>query len=229
MVAALLGDYMKITDLPEQERPREKLLQRGTAALSNSEILAILLRHGTKQHSAIEIAQQLLQQFGSLRNILNAAYQDFCAIKGLGQTHYVQLQAAFALSQRILEQDLSTKFKFEDFKSLEKFLLSKLSLQTREIFAVIFLNTKMEFIAYEELFYGTLHHANVHPRELIKRVLANNAAALILAHNHPSGDPTPSRDDHMLTEMLQDSLKWLDVKIIQHIIVGARRCETILA
>jgi DNA repair protein RadC len=220
---------MKITDLPKHERPREKLLQRGVNALSNCEILAILLRHGTKQFSAIEIAQQLLQQFGGLRNVLNASYSDFCAIKGLGQTHYVQLQAAFALSQRILEQDLPVKFHFKNFNALEKFLLSKLSLQTKEVFAVLFLNSKMEMIAYEELFQGTLHHANIHPRELIKRVFVHNAAALILAHNHPSGDPTPSPDDVHLTEALQESLRWVDVKIIQHIVVGHHHCETILA
>lgn len=220
---------MKITDLPKHERPREKLLLHGVNALSNSELLAILLRQGTKAISAIEIAHQLLQQFGSLRNVLNAPYQDFCALKGLGQTHYVQLQAAFALSQRILEQDLPSKLSFENFKALEKFLLGKLSLQSREVFAVLFLNSKMELIAYEELFQGGLRHADIHPRELIKRVLAHNAAALILAHNHPSGDPTPSDEDFHLTEKLQESLRWLDVKIIQHIVVGHDRCKAVLA
>ncbi len=218
---------MRIADLPKHERPREKLLARGPESLSDAELLAILLRHGTKTHSAIELAAQLLQQFGSLRNVLQSNYQEFCKIKGLGMTHYLHFQAAFALSQRVFEQNLREKIKFEDFHSLEKFLLSKLSMQPREVFAVIFLDSKMRVIAYEELFYGSINHANVHPRELIRRILAHNAAAIILAHNHPSGDPTPSQEDYRLTEILQDSLKWLEVKIIQHVIVGFEGCKVL--
>lgn len=218
---------MKITDLPLQERPREKLLHQGAHMLSNSELLAILLRHGIKNHSAVNIAQQLLQQFGGLRNVLNISYEEFSQIKGLGESHYAQLQAALTLGQRMLQEELPAKLHFDNFKSLEKFLLSKLSIQVREVFAVLFLNAKLELIAYEELFYGSLHHANVYPREVIKRVLSHNASAVIFAHNHPSGDPTPSQADHHLTELLQDSLKWLEVKVIQHIVVGYDRCVSI--
>jgi DNA repair protein RadC len=219
---------MRITDLPKNQRPREKLLQYGANALSDSELLAILLRHGCKPYSAIEMAQQLLQQMGSLRNIFNANFQDFCILKGLGPSHFTQLQASIALAQRLLQQELPARINFDDFKSLENYLLSKLGVLQREVFSVIFLNSKLEFISYEELFYGSINHATVHPREVIKRVLAHNAAAIILAHNHPSGDPSPSRDDIQLTEILQDSLKWLDVRVIQHIIVGHKRCKSIL-
>lgn len=219
---------MRITDIPQSERPREKLLRYGVNALSNSELLAILLRHGCKPYSAIEIAQQLLQQCGSLRNLFNLTYQEFSKIKGLGLSHFTQLQASLALAQRLLEQELPEKIYFDQFKSLEKYLLSKLSMQEQEVFAVLFLTSKLELIAYEELFRGSINFTTVHPREVMKRALIHNAAALILAHNHPSGDPTPSKEDYHLTEVLQECLKWLDVKIIQHIVVGHKRCQSIL-
>ena len=221
------ADIMKITDLPEQERPREKLVKYGADSLSDSEILAILLRHGIAKQSAIAMAHDLIEHFGSLRQVIMAPYQDFCAIKGLGLSHYAQFQAALSLGQRLLEQALPQKITFNNYEALAKFLLSKLSFKARETFAVLFLNTKLELIAYEELFQGTVSYATVHPREIVRRALAHNATALILAHNHPSGDPTPSKEDLEITQILQDSLQWLDIKIVQHLIVGNNVCEAI--
>ncbi len=219
---------MRITDLPAPDRPREKLLKHGAQQLTDTELLAILLRKGTPRYSAIEIARQLIERFGSLRQVMVIPYQSFTEIHGLGLSHYAQLQAAFALGQRILEQNLPSKIQLTNFKILEKFLLSKLSLYERETFAAIFLNSRLEILAYEELFHGTLTYANVHPREVIKRAIAHNAAALIVAHNHPSGDPTPSQEDVQITQILQDSLQWLDIKILQHVIVGRNHCVGLL-
>lgn len=219
----------RIHDIPKKERPREKLVHYGVQNLTDTEVLAILLRKGTVKKSALEMAQYLIEHFGSLQKVLTAPYETFCSIKGLGLSHYAQFQAALSLGQRLLEQALPDKIYFHHYEALTHFLLSKLGLKERETFAVMFMNAKSELIAYEELFHGTVSHATIHPREVVKRALAHNATSLILAHNHPSGDPTPSKEDYEVTEVLQECLQWLDIKVIQHIVVGNNCCSALLA
>lgn len=211
---------MGIADWPEQDRPREKLLQRGPQALTDAELLAIFLRTGTKGKSALDLAQELLRKFGNLRSLLSASCEEFCEVKGLGTAKYVQLQASVELSKRYLRQCLHRADVLTSPDETRHYLLSELSGHTQEVFGCLFLDTKNRIIKFEELFYGTIDNASVHPREVVRKAIQYNAAAVIFAHNHPSGVAEPSQADIAITRQLKEALQLIDVRVLDHFVVG---------
>jgi len=215
---------IKITDMPKDERPREKLLQRGAGALTNAELLAIFLRTGMKGKTAIDLAKDLLEEFGDLRSLLGADQKRFCKAKGLGSAKYVQLKACVEISRRYLRECLERGNTLTSPEDTRNFLITELSGRSHEVFACLFLDTKHRVIAFNEMFHGTIDGASVYPREVVKRALQHNAAALILAHNHPSGIAEPSNADIAITTRLKAALELIDVRVLDHFIVGDGCC-----
>jgi len=211
---------MAIKEWPKTERPREKLLHLGASSLSDAELLAIFIRTGTKGKTAVDIGRDLIQQFGGLRQILNADQHTLCCATGLGPAKYALLQAALEIGRRYLDQKLKHQGSLTSATQAADFLTHRLRDQTREIFAIVFLDTRHRVIHYDELFFGTLNGATVHPREVVKSVLRHNAAAVIVAHNHPSGVAEPSQPDKSITSKLAASLELVDVKLLDHLIIG---------
>ncbi len=211
---------MRINDWPVAERPREKLILRGPQALSDAELLAIFLRTGSQGLSAVDLARQCLSRFGSLRSLLDANQDDFCETHGLGPAKYVQCQAALELSRRHLDETLQRDAVFTDPNTVKRYLSTRLRDRQREVFACLFLDTRHRLIQYEELFFGTIDGASVHPREVVKQALANHAAAVIIAHNHPSGVAEPSRSDLAITERLVEALQLVEIRVLDHFIIG---------
>lgn len=211
---------MGISDWPAAERPREKLLARGASALSDAELLAIFLRTGLPGKSAVELARELLQHFDGLRGLLEAEQNAFCAVKGMGEAKFVQLQASLELSRRHLLSTLQRGDALTSPTDTRSYLSAQLRHREREIFACLYLDNRHRVLGYEELFFGTIDGASVHPREVVRRAIAHNAAAVILAHNHPSGVTEPSRSDEDITRRLKDALALVDVRVLDHMIVG---------
>lgn len=211
---------MAITDWPEGERPREKLLSRGAPALSDAELLAIFLRTGVAGQSAVDLARELLHKFGSLTKLFAARETDFCAIHGMGQAKYVQLQAIKEMSLRGLKEELQQGDALNSPRAVRDYLQLLLGGRQQEVFLVLFLDTQHRVIAAEEMFQGTLSQTSVYPREVVKGALQHNAAAVILAHNHPSGVAEPSQSDQLLTDALKQALSLVDVRVLDHFIVG---------
>ncbi len=211
---------MAIRDWPLEERPREKLLQRGADALSDAELLAIFLRTGLPGCSAVQLARDLIQRFGGLRGLLGADETAFCAAPGLGRAKYAQLQAVLEISRRHLAETLQRESAFTSPDATRNYLSSRLRDYAHEVFAVLFLDNQHRLIAFEELFRGTLDSASVYPREVVKAALSHNAAALILAHNHPSGIAEPSQADRQITERLVRALALVDIRVLDHLVVG---------
>jgi len=215
---------MTITAWPLADRPREKLLIHGPTSLSDTELLAIFLRCGASGKTAIDLARELLQEFGSLKKLLAASPAQCCQKLGMGKAKYAMLKAAVELGKRYHDQPLPSGELLINSYVTKRFLLSRLSAYEHEVFACIYLDSRQRVLAFEELFHGTLNEANVYPRELVKRALQHNAANLILAHNHPSGDPTPSQSDQELTLNLKQALALVNIRVIDHIVVGAKTC-----
>lgn len=213
---------MAIRDWPESERPREKLLQRGPAALSDAELLAIFLRTGLPGRSAVDLSRDLLHQFGSLTALLGASRAAFCCGPGLGLAKYAQLQAVLEMARRYLAEEVGRDVVLSSAAATRQFLQAQLRGEPREVFAAIFLDSQHQLIAYEPLFFGTLDAAAVYPREVVSRALALNAAALIIAHNHPSGVAEPSDADRRITTRIRDALGLLDIRLLDHCIVAGR-------
>jgi DNA repair protein RadC len=209
-----------IRDWPASERPREKLLARGAQALSDAELLAIFLRTGVRGKTAVDVARELLQSYGGLRALLEADRQGFCATHGLGAAKYAQLQAVLEMARRHLAEQLRRTEPLENPAVTRRYLASRLRHLPHEVFACLFLDNRHRVITYEELFRGTIDGASVHPREVVKRALFHNAAAVILAHNHPSGVAEPSRADMQLTRRLVDALALVDIRVLDHFIIG---------
>lgn len=209
-----------IRDWPASERPREKLLAHGAERLSDAELLAVVLRNGVAGRNAVDLARELLSRFGGLRPLLEAERQQFCAQHGLGDARYAQLQALLELGRRYLQAELERLDCLDSPDTTRRFLASRLRHLPYEVFAVLFLDNRHRVIAFEELFRGTIDGASVHPREVVRRVLAVNAAAVILAHNHPSGVAEPSRADIRLTRRLVDALGLIDVRVLDHVVIG---------
>ncbi|MFT4676164.1 MAG: DNA repair protein RadC [Patiriisocius sp.] len=207
-------------DWPINERPREKLLAHGAASLTDVELIAIFLRTGTAKQPVLHLANSLIQQLGGIRGLLEADYQTLCRCHGVGLAKYVQLQAALELGERFLFASLSRGDGLLDPSTTRRFLKSKLRGYDREVFACLFLDNQHRVISYEELFFGTIDGASVHPREVVKRVLHHNAAAVIFAHNHPSGVAEPSQADQRITQRLKSALLLVDVRVLDHMIVG---------
>lgn len=211
---------MAICDWPEGERPREKLLQRGPQALSDAELLAIFLRTGVRGKSAVELARELLLEHGSLSALMSAGRQRFCQSKGLGDAKYVQLQAVMEMSNRYLAENLQRDQVFASASATRAYLCAQLRGECREVFAALYLDNQHALIAYEPLFYGTIDGAAVYPREIARRALELHAAAIIVAHNHPSGVAEPSDADVRITGRIRQALGLLDIRLLDHCIVA---------
>ncbi|WP_323149163.1 RadC family protein [Pseudomonas oryzihabitans] len=211
---------MSIKDWPAQERPREKLLEQGAQALTDAELLAIFLRTGVAGKSAVDLARQLLSEFGSLRALLEADLPAFSAHLGLGPAKYSQLQAVLEMGRRHLAEGLKRDSALESPQQVRDYLKARLRHEPHEVFGCLFLDTRHRVLAFEALFHGTIDGASVYPRQVVKRALAHNAAAVILTHNHPSGIAEPSQADRLLTTRLKDALALVDVRVLDHFIVG---------
>lgn len=217
---------MSIREWPEGERPREKLLELGASALTEAELLAILLRTGVRGLSALDIARSLLTEFGSLRGLLTAERERLYSTRGLGPARYVALQAALELARRHYQELMMAGSALSDPYTTREFMRMRLRDLPHEVFCCLFLDNRHRAIAFEELFRGTIDGASVHPREVVKRALARNAAAVILVHNHPSGVPEPSQADELLTHRLKEALALVDIRVLDHLIVGDCGCES---
>jgi DNA repair protein RadC len=211
---------MGIKDWPEGDRPREKLLGKGPSSLSDTELLAIFLRTGVVGRSAVDLARELIGRFGSLAGIAAATVDEFSAIKGLGPAKFVQYQAAIEMARRALLREMKAGVSLNSPLAVRNYLSLLLQARPVEVFAAIFLDAQNRAIAAEELFSGTLTQTSVYPREVVKRALALNAASVIFAHNHPSGVAEPSRADEVLTQALKQALATVDIRVLDHFIVG---------
>ncbi len=211
---------MSIRDWPAAERPREKLLAQGARALSDAELLAIFLRTGVVGHSAVDLARHLLSAFGGLRPLLESDQTSFSQHLGLGPAKFAQLQAVLEMARRHLAERLQRDSALESPQAVRDYLKAQLRHEPHEVFACLFLDSKHRVLAFEVLFHGSIDSASVYPRQVVKRSLAHNAAALILTHNHPSGVAEPSQADRILTKRLQDALALIDVRVLDHFIVG---------
>jgi len=211
---------MAIPDWPESERPREKLLKNGAAYLSDAELLALFLRTGMVGKSAVDLARELLTRFDSLTGLFAANQTAFCQVPGMGPAKYAQLQAVLEMARRALAEELKSGDAMNSPKSVRDYLRLSLEGKKHEIFVGIFLDAQNRAIAAEELFNGTLTQTSVYPREVVKRALHHNAAAMIFAHNHPSGVAEPSQADEILTQSLKQALALVDVKVLDHFIIG---------
>ena len=217
---------MSIRQWPQRERPREKLLERGPSVLTEAELLAILLRTGVRGYSALDVARQLLIEFGSLRGLLTAETQRLCAARGVGPARYVVLQASLELARRHYQEPLRSGLQLNDDRATREFLQMRLRDLSYEVFCCLWLDNRRRVIAFDELFRGTLDVANVHPREVVKQALTRNAAAVILAHNHPSGLAEPSVADQMVTQRVKEALALIEVRTLDHLVIGDGVCES---
>lgn len=211
---------MAITDWAVEDRPREKLLMRGAEMLSDAELLAIFLRTGIKGKTAVDLARDILKDSGGLRQLLGSDEGQFCKSKGLGQAKFVQLKAVVEMSRRYLEEHITRGDALKDVNAVRNYLCHQLRGYPYEVFACLFLDNKHRVIEYEEMFRGTIDSASVHPREVLRRAIHHNAAAVIFAHNHPSGVAEPSQSDHSITDKLKDVLGMVDVRVLDHFIIG---------
>jgi DNA repair protein RadC len=211
---------MAIRDWPRDERPREKLLEKGAAALSDAELLAILLRTGTRGSSALDLARDVLKSFRGLRKFIAADRRRFCAVPGLGVARFAELQAAVEISRRQLTESLKAGPSLASPRATCDFLSAKLRDLEHEVFCCLYLDKRHRLIEYEELFRGTIDGASVHPREIVKLALQRNSAAVIVAHNHPSGIAEPSQADEFITQRVKEALGLVDIRLLDHIIVG---------
>lgn len=218
---------MAIKDWPEGERPREKMLSLGPQALSDAELLAIFLRTGVTGYSAVDLARQLLKDFGGLRPLLDADQNAFCEGKGLGPAKFTQLQAVLEMSRRHFEQKMQRENALNNPNDTRQYLLQKLRDYPSEVFGALLLDSQNRVIRYDHLFFGGLNNTAVYPREIIKHVLKHNAAAVIFAHNHPSGVAEPSQADIQLTQRLSQALSSIDVRVLDHMIIGDGYVESL--
>lgn len=211
---------MGIQRWPSDERPREKLLKHGASSLSDAELLAIFLRAGSSGQSALDLARSLLRQFGGLRALMSAPQEHVCQVRGLGEANFTKLQASLEMAHRHFQESLNREAPLKNPAMVRHLLRLRLRDAERELFAGVFLDSQHRLIQFETLFYGSISSTAVYPREVAKRCLALNAAALIVAHNHPSGVPEPSDADVRLTERLQAALALLDIRLLDHCVIG---------
>jgi DNA repair protein RadC len=211
---------MAISDWPINERPREKLLKHGPQTLSDAELLAIFLRTGIPGKTAVDLSRELLNQFGSLRGLLSTSLKDFCAGPGLGSAKYAQLQATLEMSRRHMQEQIQESDYLTSPGLTRDYLKLKLAGRPYEVFCCLYLDNQNKVLTFEELFRGTIDGASVYPREVVKQTLDNHAAAVIFAHNHPSGIAEPSLADKQITRRLIDALALIDVRVLDHLIIG---------
>ena len=214
---------MPITDWPATERPRERLLRYGVQALSDSELLAIFLRTGTRDSDVVELSRHCLATFGGLAALFRAPQARFCAIDGLGPARFAQLQAIVEMVRRSLDEVLTERSLFDSPDAVRDYLKLTIGAKPHEVFVALFLDAQHRLLSAEELFRGTLAQTSVYPREVVKRALEINAAAVVFAHNHPSGIAEPSRADELLTNSLKNALELVDIRTLDHFIVAGHR------
>lgn len=223
-----LQSQLKVQTLkswPSAERPREKLLSMGAASLSDAELLAIFLRTGVKGCNVVDLSRNLLSNFGSLANVFRANQEAFCRHHGLGSAKFVQLQACLEMSKRYLaEQLIQQGSALTSSQATRDYLVSELRNETREVFAVLFLDNQHQVLKFERLFFGTLNAAAVYPRVVVEQALTHHAAAVILAHNHPSGIAEASIADKHITQKLEQALQLIDVRVLDHMIIAGHQC-----
>lgn len=217
---------MSIRDWPADERPREKLLRLGAGTLTEAELIAIVLRTGTRGATALDVARGLLAEFRSLRGLFTAEPARLCATPGLGPARYAELQAALELARRHYRELMQSGPALANPRATREYLRMRLRDLDHEVFCCLHLDNRHRVIAFDELFRGTIDGASVHPREVVKQALARNAAAVILAHNHPSGVAEPSQADELITRRLKEALALVDIRVLDHIIVGDGQCES---
>lgn len=208
-----------LKSLPSDARPREKLLTRGASALSDAELLALLLRTGMAGKHVLQLAQELLDRFGGIGGLLHTGSDALQAIKGLGPAKRAEVVAVLELARRALSQELQQRPLFDSPRAVREYLRLQLGGRAHEVFCVLFLDSQNRLVALEELFRGTLSQTSVYPREVVLRALHHHAAAVVLAHNHPSGEARPSRADESLTQSLKAALALVDVRVLDHFIV----------
>ncbi|RTR29270.1 RadC family protein [Shewanella atlantica] len=213
---------MGIKDWPDGEGPREKLLKLGVGQLSDAELLAVVLRNGIQGLSAVELARNLIGQFGGLRELLTASELEICRVPGMGPVKFAQLQAAAELSKRISQQNLKRGKILSDPDLTRDYLMRQLADRAYEVFAILLLDSQHRVIQFVELFRGTIDSASVYPRDVVCLVLEKKAAAVIVCHNHPSGVAEPSQADRRITERLKQALATIDVSLLDHMVVGDR-------
>jgi DNA repair protein RadC len=215
---------MKISEWPENERPRERLLARGPQALSDSELLAVLIGCGKRGVTAVDVARRLIKKFGSLREFLNADKRRCLDQFGIGPAHYASMQAALELARRHYGHSIRSESALAAPADVRAFVLSELRDKPYEVFCVLYLDVHHRLTGFQELFRGTTDGASVYPKEVVREVIARNAFAVIFAHNHPSGTAEPSQADRLVTRRLRDALALIEVKVLDHLIVGETRC-----
>jgi DNA repair protein RadC len=215
---------MSIQNWLPSERPREKLMEHGAQMLSNAELLALMFGTGNRGGTAVDLAHQLLAQFGSLRGLLCADREQALAGSGLGPARYCMLQAALELARRHYRETLAVGPALDSPETARAFLLAQLRDRPYEVFCCMHLDARHRLIAFEEMFRGTIDGASVHPREVVRQALARNSAAVILAHNHPSGVAEPSHADELITTRLRDALALVDIRVLDHLVIGDGRC-----
>jgi DNA repair protein RadC len=211
---------MVLKDIPAAARPREKLLAHGAAALADAELVALLLRTGMKGVPVLTLAQQMLDSFGGLAGLLHADTEQLRRIKGLGPAKRAEIAAVVELARRALARQLASRPVLDSPAQVRQFVQLQFGELSHEVFAVLFLDAQMRLLRHEPMFRGSLAHTSVYPREVVKRALELGAASVILAHNHPSGASEPSRADEHLTQALQKALALVDVRVLDHLIVG---------
>ncbi|MEP3590016.1 MAG: DNA repair protein RadC [Marinobacter sp.] len=205
---------------PNDERPRERLLAHGAESLSDAELLAIFLRTGTAGMPVMAMARHLIEEFSSLRGLMTASRRQFCQVKGLGTAKYAQVQAAMEMARRVMDEPLRQGDPLRSPADTRRFLTSRLATYPHEVFAGLFLDNRHRVIQYRELFRGTIDGAAVYPREVVRQALEDNAAAVIFAHNHPSGVAEPSQADISLTHRLKEALGLVDIRVLDHMVIG---------
>ncbi len=211
---------MAISDWPVQERPRERLISLGAASLSDAELVAIFLRTGIKGHTALDLARRALAEFGSLAALFHSPLEEFCLHPGLGREKFAVFQALRELSQRYMLENVQSGDVLTSSASTREYLRARFRNHKSEVFSCLFLNNQHHIVKLEEMFYGTIDGAAVYPREVVRRCLKHNAAAVIFAHNHPSGVAEPSQADIAITRRLKAALETIDVRVLDHFVVG---------
>jgi DNA repair protein RadC len=214
---------MAISDWPTEQRPRERLVAQGAGSLSDAELLAVFLRVGVSGKSAVDLGRDMISHFGSLNRLFAASLTEFSSINGLGTAKYAQLQAVMELARRAIAEEIKSGDALSSPQAVKQYLQLMLSNRPYESFAVLFVDVRNRLIAAEELFRGTLTHTSVYPREVVKSALAHNAASIILAHNHPSGNVDPSAADRNLTQALKQALSLVDIRVLDHFIVAGKQ------
>lgn len=209
-----------ISDWPMEERPREKLLDRGAESLSDAELLAIFLRTGVPGLTAVDLARRLLDEFGGLKPLLGASEAEFCRHRGLGRAKYAQLRAVLEMGRRHLFENIRRGDALCSPHDTRRYLSAELRSCSHEVFACLFLDNRNRVLTFEKLFHGTIDGASVYPREVVRRAIDNNAASVIFAHNHPSGIAEPSAADRQITQRLKDALALIDVRVLDHMVIG---------